>query len=225
MEESRDPTGQAQHHLAGAGGPGFGSFRFWFATQRWEWSPEVYRMHGYAPGEVEPTTELILAHKHPDDRDQVTEQITRSVSEGRPFSSRHRFLDTQGNTHHVIVVSDRILDATDAVVGTAGYYVALDETLASAEREALDAVLPEVVESRAVIEQAKGVLMRMYSINAEQAFKVLSWRSQETNVKLRDLAEALIGALPQVPPAQPSTVTAFDHVLLTIHERIHSSSD
>ena len=24
-----------------------GSFRFWFVGQRWEWSDEVARMHGY----------------------------------------------------------------------------------------------------------------------------------------------------------------------------------
>ncbi|MCM6779089.1 transcription antitermination regulator, partial [Nocardia sp. CDC159] len=38
------------------GGPAVGGFRFWFATRRWEWSPEVYRLHGYAPGQIEPTT-------------------------------------------------------------------------------------------------------------------------------------------------------------------------
>ncbi|MFI6045255.1 PAS domain-containing protein [Nocardia sp. NPDC051321] len=59
----------------GGGGSGFGSFRFWFATQCWEWSPEVYRMHGYSPGEVQPTTELLLSHKHPEDRAQVAELI------------------------------------------------------------------------------------------------------------------------------------------------------
>ncbi|MEV6431638.1 PAS and ANTAR domain-containing protein [Nocardia sp. NPDC051463] len=223
---AREPDGHtgAYHHLAGAGGPGFGSFRFWFATQRWEWSSEVYLTHGYAPGEVEPTTELLLSHKHPDDRDQVAESITRSLRQGEPFSSRHRFLDTAGHTHHVMVVSDRILDDTGAAVGTAGYYLDLGDTLASAERDALKTVMPEIIEARAVIEQAKGVLMRMYSLNADQAFKVLKWRSQETNIKLRDFAEALIAALPRIPPAAPNTIAAFDHLLLTIHEQIPDDS-
>lgn len=29
-----------------------GSFRFWFVGQRWEWSDEVARRHGYEPGTV-----------------------------------------------------------------------------------------------------------------------------------------------------------------------------
>ncbi|MFE3230033.1 ANTAR domain-containing protein, partial [Nocardia sp. NPDC059228] len=52
------------------------------------------------------------------------------------------------------------------------------------------------------------------------AFKLLVWRSQETNTKLRALAEQLLRELPTVPPAEPATVSAFDHILLTLHERI-----
>ena len=29
-----------------------GSFCFWFVGQRWEWSDEVYRIHGLEPGEL-----------------------------------------------------------------------------------------------------------------------------------------------------------------------------
>ncbi|MGV9666717.1 PAS and ANTAR domain-containing protein [Nocardia niigatensis] len=200
-------------------GPQTGGFRFWFATRRWEWSAELYRMHGYTPGEVEPTTELLLAHKHPDDRGKVAETITRSVSLGEPFSSRHRFIDTHGIEHHVMVVADRILDQGRAV-GTTGFYVDLAGTLIRAEHDELEERMPEVVEARAVIEQAKGVLMRMYRISQEQAFKLLVWRSQETNTKVRALAEQLLCELPNVPPAEPGTVSAFDHILLTMHERI-----
>jgi hypothetical protein len=28
-------------------------------------------MHGYEPGTIQPTTELVLSHKHPDDLNQV----------------------------------------------------------------------------------------------------------------------------------------------------------
>jgi GAF domain-containing protein len=45
--------------------------------------------------------------------------------------------------------------------------------------------------SRAVIEQAKGILMERYKITAEQAFTLLTHASQRSNVKLRDVAEEL----------------------------------
>ncbi|MEC3917495.1 PAS and ANTAR domain-containing protein [Nocardia sp. CDC160] len=193
-----------------------GSFRFWFTNERWEWSPELYQMHGYQPGEIEPTTELLLAHKHPDDRQHVAETINRSLEEGKPFSSRHRFIDAHGAEHHVMVVADRILDSDGNPVGTAGFYIDLSEV----ERMALDQKLPEVIEARAVIEQAKAILMRMYRISADQAFKILVWRSQETNVKLRVLAAQLIAELSDIPPPSPSIVAAFDHILLTLHLRV-----
>jgi PAS domain S-box-containing protein len=202
------------------GRPAVGSFRFWFATRRWEWSPEVFRMHGYTPGAVEPTTELMLEHKHPDDRNDVADRITRALELGESFSSRHRFLDTAGNVHSVMVVADRIHDDAGEVVGTAGFYIDLTDTLAENTRDALSTRFSDVIEQRAVIEQAKGVLMRMYRINADQAFKVLTWRSQETNTKIRDLAAVLIAELTTLPPASPSTVTTFDHLLLTAHERV-----
>ncbi|WP_281279194.1 PAS and ANTAR domain-containing protein [Nocardia yunnanensis] len=201
-------------------GPRTGGFRFWFATRRWDWSPEVYRMHGYVPGEIEPTTDLLLAHKHPDDRAQVAEIIARSIAAGEPFSSRHRFIDTRGVEHQVMVVADRILDDDGRAVGTTGFYIELSSVIADAEQHALEARLPEMVDARAAIEQAKGVLMRVYGIDAKQAFDLLKWRSQETNVKLRALAEQLLAELDEMPPA-PSTIrTSFDHLLLTVHERI-----
>ena len=59
-----------------------GEFRFWFLPQRWEWSDEVALMHGYAPGTVTPTTELLLSHKHPEDRQHVQELLDRALHSG-----------------------------------------------------------------------------------------------------------------------------------------------
>jgi GAF domain-containing protein len=48
------------------------------------------------------------------------------------------------------------------------------------------------MESRAVIEQAKGVLMAQRHIDAEQAFDVLREASQRYNRKLRDIAAGIV---------------------------------
>ncbi|MEV0355685.1 PAS and ANTAR domain-containing protein [Nocardia sp. NPDC050697] len=202
-----------------------GAFTLWFAQRRWEWSPPVYRMHGYAPGAVEPTTELVLSHKHPDDRDHVAELIARTLRDGEPFSSRHRIIDTAGTEHAVMVVADRLLDEAGALVGTSGYYIDLTGDLDAEGRHVMDERMPEIVQARAVIEQAKGVLMRMYGIGAEQAFKVLAWRSQETNIKLRDIAARVVADLALLPAPPVGTVAAFDHLLLTNHTRIDSEPD
>ncbi|MGK8488681.1 PAS and ANTAR domain-containing protein [Nocardia asiatica] len=211
----------ALDRVIGMGTPqSVGSFRFWFGDQRWEWSDEVASMHGYSPGTVTPTTELLLTHKHPEDRDAVASALARSIANAEPFSSRHRIIDITGLVRHVILVADRLADESGDVVGTSGYYIDVTETLEEHRQETLDGALPELYAARAVIEQAKGALMLVYGIGAEQAFRVLSWRSQETNVKLRALAARLVADLPGLAGVTPGLRTEFDHLLLTAHERI-----
>ena len=53
-------------------------------------------------------------------------------------------------------------------------------------------MIVSVVEDRAVIEQAKGVLMAVYCIDAQAAFDLLRWGSQYTNTELRVMAEQLM---------------------------------
>lgn len=186
-----------------------GRFRYWLGEQRWEWSDTVARMHGYEPGTVTPSTELLLQHKHPEDRAQVAEVLERVV-EGEPFSSRHRIIDTGGQEHWVIVVGDRMLDDAGTVTGTAGFYVDVTNVL----QADVSAAVSEVAESRAVIEQAKGVLMVAYGISAERAFDILVWRSQETNVKVRDLAARFLAAFTGKLPSE--VLSDLDHTLLTV---------
>ncbi|MCT7661137.1 PAS and ANTAR domain-containing protein [Mycobacterium deserti] len=197
-----------------------GSFRFWFVGQRWEWSDEVARMHGYEPGEVEPTTELLLSHKHPDDRQHVQDLLDHLLHQGGSFSSRHRFIDTSGAEHTVIVLADRMVDGDGAVVGTEGYYVDLTDTFTRTRREALDESLPELFASRAAIEQAKGALMLVYGVDAETAFNLLLWRSQQTNTKLRALATQVVAELDGLQFQPDGLRHQFDHLLLTVHERV-----
>jgi ANTAR domain/PAS fold len=199
---------------------GVGTFRFWFVGERWEWSDEVARMHGYEPGTVEPTTELLLSHKHPDDRGHVQELLDRALHSKSSFSGRHRFVDTGGTVHDAIVLADRMSDETGAVVGTAGYYLDLTATFVENRQVALDRALPDLFEARAVIEQAKGLLIAVYRVSPEQAFGVLRWRSQETNTKLRSLANQLIVEIATLPASSADVQSAFDHLLLTAHERI-----
>jgi GAF domain-containing protein len=52
----------------------------------------------------------------------------------------------------------------------------------------LEANLQRALESRGVIDQAKGILMGRQGLSADAAFDMLSRQSQTTNRKLRDLA-------------------------------------
>lgn len=186
-----------------------GRFKFFLDEQRWEWSDAVARLHGYEPGTVVPTTELLLQHKHPDDRAHVAVVLDRVLS-GEPFSSRHRIIDAAGRTHWVIVVGDAMCDEAGAPIGTTGFYIDVTESLQSE----VTSVLSDVAAARAPIEQAKGVLMAAYGVSADRAFDILVWRSQETNVKVRDLAAHFLTAI--AGKVSPDTRTHIDHALVTV---------
>jgi len=63
--------------------------------------------------------------------------------------------------------------------------------------------LATAMQSRAVIEQAKGILMGMQRCTADEAFQILVRASQRENRKLRDIAEELVTRSSQEarPPA------------------------
>jgi PAS domain S-box-containing protein len=196
-----------------------GSFRFLLAGQRWEWSDTVARMHGYQPGEIEPTTELLLSHKHPEDHGQVARVLDRMVTDAEPFSSKHRIIDTAGKIRQVVVVGDRLHDDTGQVIGTSGFYIDITDSHTSDVKDSVDEVVAELALSRAVIEQAKGALMLVYGISADRAFDILTWRSQDTNTRLRTIAESFVAGLADLDPDEAGLRRRVDHLLLTVHTR------
>jgi AmiR/NasT family two-component response regulator len=78
----------------------------------------------------------------------------------------------------------------------------------------ISTALSEVSEARAEIEQAKGVLMAAYGFNADRAFGLLVHHSQETNIKVRDLAHRFITAIAGSRSAE--TRRQVDQALLNI---------
>ncbi|WP_336922188.1 ANTAR domain-containing protein [Aquipuribacter sp. SD81] len=88
-------------------------------------------------------------------------------------------------------VADLLVAAVLAVV---------QETRDRAELTTLSAQLREALASRAVIEQAKGVLMSRGGCSADEAFAQLVTTSRRSNVKVRDVARLLVEEVSR-PPA------------------------
>lgn len=88
---------------------------------------------------------------------------------------------------------DSSVDAAQVLAGHAA--IALANSLAVESTRELAEQLQRAMTSRAVIEQAKGVISARQGIDPEQAFTLLSRRSQDTNRKLAELAtEVVAGA-------------------------------
>src|SRR6202044_2223840 len=104
------------------------------------------------------------------------------------FSTCHRIITVQGTTREVVVIGERLRDNTGEVIGAQGFYCNLTAADEAREVVSITRGIAEIADDRAVIEQAKGVLMYVYQVDTDAAFEVLKWRSQETKVELCVLA-------------------------------------
>ena len=115
----------------------------------------------------------------------------RRVVLGQSLSSRYRIVDKAGNLRWIAIVADQIKDDSGAVLGAAGYLVDVTESV----RAGLTAAVSDFANSRALIEQAKGVLIAAYGVSADDAFAILRQRSQDSHIKVKDIAAQLVAAL------------------------------
>lgn len=123
-----------------------------------------------------------------------------AVSEKGVLSSVSVPLPYQGGTIGALNVYAARADAFDDAALTAGDeiadYIAVAVANADAHVEAvtLASQMRQAMESRAVIDMAKGVLIARHHCSPEEAFTILSRASQNQNRKLRDLAAALVAS-------------------------------
>jgi hypothetical protein len=196
-------------------------FRYTFDQGRWEWSAPAARLHGYLPDAVTPDDQVVAAHQHPDDARQVATTLAEIRRTAQPLSSRHRIVDAHGRVHHVMVVGEPVRDESGAVTAVHGYYVETSGSRHPAREKSVSDAVAEIAAARAGIEQAKGMLMAIYRIDADAAFELLKWRSQATNTKLRALAEQVAADfLTMDGDTSPAGRPKYDELLLTAHLRV-----
>src|SRR6476646_11881754 len=186
-----DPAQEAVAALTGCGAETVGRFSYDVPTDTWWWSTSLYTVHGFTPGEIVPTTALMLAHQHPEDRARAAQLIASAVTAGRPFSSRHRILDAQRRIHTVVTIGDGIRDAHGEIIKVSGYLIDVTDALHRDVEAATRMAVELSAATRATIEQAKGALMITHGLDEDEAFALLRWHSQHSNIKLRDIATAI----------------------------------
>lgn len=198
--------------VAAAGGDRYGAGRFSYdsVTDTWDWDAEVYRIHGLQPGSVPATTEMILRSKHPADRERVRALLEQAVQGAISFSISYRLIRDDGDQRRVVLVGESRVDEQGARIE--GFYLDLtpdfDEETEEATRTAF-----ESLEHRAVIEQAKGIVMVVYGIDARAAFAMLRWWSRNRNTKIRDLAQRLVDTVAEGQHVQTDVQTSVDALL------------
>ena len=176
----------------------WGPFRYNVLAKTWWWSDDLYRIHGFEPGEVVPTTDLLVAHKHPEDAAVATAIILNAFTSGEPFALWHRIIDARLRTRTVVSVGDGHRDDSGTLVEVRGYMVDVTGSKRSQTARDIDEAVRRSAESRGTIEQAKGIIMATLGVDADEAFNLLKTNSQNDNVKVRDLAARLLETIAEM---------------------------
>jgi hypothetical protein len=164
--------------------PGTALLRHGLRDGTWWWSDATYELHGFEVGEVVPTTELVLAHVHPDDRQGWRSALLGTTRAGT--YSHVRLRDAQGRTRHVLGLVHREDDVVEAALVDVSAVVRSEGARVATEQ------IAAATTSRATIEQAKGMLASAFAVNPEEGFEMLRRASMQHNVTLRRLAELVV---------------------------------
>jgi len=176
-------------------GLAFGTFSFDVPTRTVTWSGEIFRIYGFEPAEVVPSLELLAAHQHPDDRDLWLGRFQGLLAEGGPFCWQYRVIDARRVSRSVIATGEAVRDDAGDVREVRGLLIDLTDTFREHQADAISRAVQSSAETRAAIDQAKGVLMACFDLTDQQAFDLLRLHSSYANVKLREVAATLVDRL------------------------------
>lgn len=171
-----------------------GTFKLHVPSGKMEWSDGMFGIHGLSHGDVVPTFELFMAHKHPLDREPVRALWVNLLDGGGQGALLHRVIDARGRERRVFSAVQAAAEPSGQVEYVHGFMVDVTQSLRIESQHAASDAIEGVYGHKALIEQAKGIVMALRSVNAPAAFQVLSTRSQHANVKLHIVAEELVNA-------------------------------
>lgn len=199
--------------VASPGAVAAGEFRYYPLEDTWWWSDPLVELFGYAPGEVVPTTELLLWHHRATgkDREQTLTAIARAVSGEAPVQVQV-MQDARGRERAVIVLVDVAWSDPAGVPVARGVVLDVTSVVGVGARAQANEQIGLWAQSRAAIEQAKGIVALAYRVTPDAAFAALRRSSSLANVKVRDIAESIV-AVAQDLPAGADPRPALDRLL------------
>ncbi len=216
--------------FAGAQRDGIGQFFADPVSGQWSWSDTAYEIFGYPAGSVTPTWSLIISHIPAEDRPVAQAAYELARTRVGPFSWSHRIhvgdatrsilmlgetsASDGGNSLSALQSSERSNHHRGvADLCLAGYVIDLTVLRVEGTRGAANDAVQSSAQHRAVIEQAKGVLMLTFGLNADAAFALLVWHSQRSNRKVHAIAADLLSHLHEAGLSRNGLRLAMDRIL------------
>ncbi len=147
-------------------------------------------LQAMADGEMQMVTSLLTEDRWPEFTNKALYEGVQSIV-AYPLKSKEEVFGAlnvysprdQAFSHHAISVGEVFAARASVLLVNATRYEAAIQ---------LASQLEEALQSRAVIDQAKGILMEREKISADEAFDRLKSVSQHSNIKVRELAQRIV---------------------------------
>ena len=113
-----------------------GAWDWNLATGNISWSTSLEAMHGLAPGTFGGTREAFLRSVHPDDRESLTQSISRCVEQAVDLDIEYRITTPEGNIQWVMAKGRGVHDSAGRMVGITGVSMDISRRKAAEEERA-----------------------------------------------------------------------------------------
>ncbi len=148
------------------------------------------RLQAMADGEMQIVTSLLTEDRWPEFTNKALYEGVQSIvayplkSKDEVFGALNIYsLRDQAFSQHALSVGEVFAARASVLLVNATRYEAATQ---------LASQLEEALRSRAVIDQAKGILMEREKISADEAFDRLKSVSQHSNIKVREVAQRIL---------------------------------
>lgn len=189
----------------------FSRFSYRPRTEQWWWSDNTLRIPGFSPGSIRTITELVMRHNR-DSVDWVSKASETAGTEQKMFTFMHRLMTGTRAERVILVAGCPTHDANGEAV-VSGHVVDISDVCNDEADVGADTSIIDFLAQQSVIEQARGVLMQHYTVDAHVARALLSAFSADTDRSLRDAALLIVTATVVSPASATRRAPLFNTLL------------
>jgi PAS domain S-box-containing protein len=111
-----------------------GDYDWHIATDRNEWSDELFRIYGHEPGSFNPSYDRFLASVHPADREMVQATHRRAYETGEPYAMVERIVRPDGEVRYLSSTGEVLMGADGSPERMRGTCIDVTERVLAEQR-------------------------------------------------------------------------------------------